>query len=169
MEWFDRWRRSNRPVCKDTGISWQDYGGMHTFERPTSRRISKAPPWAMNDASVRIVVGKYIANLLIGESNPPVDLDGLRAMSDRAMAWLLSSDAEVYHTLYDSAKRAGGLAQYLVWLIYVSYRRGLNSVKVAEELGIKPTNARQTLHRLNKIARETFGDEACAPRRKKTK
>jgi hypothetical protein len=169
MEWLDRWRQSNRPVGKDTGISWQDYDGMHSFAvRSVTRRISKAPPWAMSDASVRVVVGKYIANM-VRESSAPTDLDGLRALSARATNWLSSSNVEVYHTLAESAKRAGGLAQYLVWLIYVSYRRGLNSVKVGEELGIKPPSARQTLLRLNKIARETFGEEACAPRRKKTK
>lgn len=122
----------------------------------------------MSDASVRVVVAKYIANM-VRESSTPTDLDGLRALSARATNWLSTSDAEGYHTLAESAKRAGGLAQYLVWLVYVSYRRGLNSVKVAEELGINPPSVRQTLFRLNKFARETFGDDACAPRRKKTK
>lgn len=52
--------------------------------------------------------------------------------------------------------RTGGV-DVLAALVYLYYRVGLDSVNVADELGLKPPHVRQLLYRLNETWRDNFG------------
>jgi len=59
--------------------------------------------------------------------------------------------------------RTGGV-DVLAAIVYLYFRVGLDSVGVAQELGLKPPHVRQLLYRLNETWREEFGEKV--PRQK---
>ena len=179
--------KRNQPVSALTGIAFDDYRSMSTrTHKPSGERRLPTPEWALNDARLREVIVTYLeTRAQIGTGTGT-----LRARLGRAMLALrckkpyFECDLKNLNGYYRHRKRQRvkrslqieieGLDTQiriaenpaLVCAIpYLYYRAQLDSVGVAEELGIKPPHVRMVLYRMNHIAKQLEKGTAAKPAR----
>lgn len=182
---FAGWRRGSGPVSALTGISFDDYVFMGTrIHKQSGERRLPTPEWALNDKMLREVIVTFLENRARIGTGPGT----LRARLGRAMLALrckkpyFECDLKNLNGYYRHRKRQSvkrplqieieGLDTQiriaenpaLVCAIpYLYHRAKLDSVGVAEELGIKPPHVRMVLYRMNQIAKQLEKGTATKP------
>jgi hypothetical protein len=172
-----------RAVSAETGIAFSDYKHMHTMYRSqrVRRRSAEKIAWAFDDVTMRRVIltfleRRYAITVPAGAS----DLARVEAINFKAAANKINRKLVVDQRLdaYRQAKEDGAppkrlreleieaqiadsrtmfdrrpveLTTSVVWL---SYRLGMNSTQVAEQLHILPPAVRILLWRLNRVAHD---------------
>jgi hypothetical protein len=168
--------RESCPVSAATGISWQDFGAMQVQERRLfANRRRSAPAWAVSDSLLQEVIVAYLetrAQIGTGTGTLAERLARARESMSNQLPQLnatLDKLCHEYVTVKDSARKQELQTQIESWdtqvrvaknpallaaVVYFYYRVGLNSVGVAEELGLKPPHVRMLVYRMGEIAEE---------------
>jgi hypothetical protein len=170
--------RRARPVSTRTGLSYDDYASMHTTHTQFHLRRKPTPEWALDDDLLREVVvafmeargcfaestGRWQGTLMERLTRADVRLRNqvplLNALIDRySREYIETIDPERKRHLEiqiesrDTMVRiVERLAALVTSIAYLYHRVKMNSVGVAEELGVKPPHVRQVLYRLDQIA-----------------
>ena len=127
---FDAYQFDNkrpRPVSKETGISFEDYGRMQTMRHSGYRPT--APPWSNSDEKTQRLIAARIAGC-IKDLKPGTDLASVRETEERVLAlWRKSAKrcTEMVQRL-KAVEKAGSLAALYAGVIYRSYRLGQDSI-----------------------------------------
>jgi len=167
--------RRARPVSADTGIGFDDFERIHTYQHKASgERKLASPEWAENDEALRELIVAYVEK----RAGIPRGTGTLHERLGRARQAALRQHPEMNATLdrlcrkYVTAKRPKrkrklqveieGLdttlrvsengAAVVAAVVYLYYRVGLDSPGVAEILRLKPPHVRMVLHRMRRIA-----------------
>jgi hypothetical protein len=161
--------KRNRPVSKDSGLSYEDYRSMGT-DAPRSLNRFAVPQWTLSDEKARVVIAARISRYGHGGTpcsieSVPKDLASLRVAEIGAMEHLrlLAKRSLASRIHLQAMEKSGGLATFYAALIYRAYRLGKRSTELAVDFGMMPTQIRAAMVRLNKIARHFFPDDCCAP------
>lgn len=158
------------------GLDWSDYGRMSTHQHKlNSCRKYPTPEWAMSPDKTRAVLLRYLEQRAFLYDAQGTDTERL----ERVKRVLIAQRAPIIVTMrklakkYVALKTAGGsglrtlaiqienldtrarcletLAEKTVRIVQLYYGAGLDSVGVGLEVGLKPPQIRQVLHRLNSI------------------
>jgi hypothetical protein len=152
-------RRGAYAASAETSISFADYGRMHT---ETHRGIRPwCPPFALNDSQLQQVLllraWRYTHNRGIPAA---ADRDKInrRATALALRGNVVSADVpqiqrEIVEKHRAAVRRAGGFLQLHAAIAFRSWRLGMDSVEVAESLGMTPWSVRQSLWRLRAVAK----------------
>lgn len=164
-----------RVVSAETGISFQDYEGMHVKRRKLKafRRLA-TPDWVMNDAKVRTVALNYLEDRFYLRDRSGTDQERIKRIETevqrhiprkvkeledlqaRYAAEPLNREylaVQIQNLDTDIVLSRRGLLAVVVSVVYMYYRQGLSSVEIAEQLRIKPPMVRVWLYRFNKVER----------------
>ena len=175
---FDRHQFEKRPkACTaESHITFNDYSRMHVM----SKRVHKyfrgaAPEWVINDHKFREVVVRYLEqrNYIAPQPHKSYEerlaavdaaarknyLPRYRALLDRLVNKSVSP-VEVQNVDTKIVLEERGFAAIVVAVAYGYYRRGLNSVELANELGMKPPHVRILLYRLRAVAHQIESGES---------
>jgi hypothetical protein len=172
--------KRSHAVSADTGISFQDFDRMHiTHRAPAVARRQPIPDYALNDSLLRnTVLTLAERRLYIEAQSGASDADRFAAIERAAKFRMkareqhVDSRLDAYKKAVDegaSAKRLRELriqaqnadsrylfdrrpVELLLNVAYLSYRLGMDSVSVAENLGIHPPAVRTLLFRLKRVA-----------------
>lgn len=162
------------------GISFSDYGGMHTENHKlgTFRKLER-PKWAVDDALLQKLLVCYIEErAMVASTGTPVErlakAQKVITAKQRAKIGVLDRLCKEYVALKQQATLCGEEAKRLTFLsaqietydtclridvnvaptilgcVYHYYRCGLSSVATATALGIKPPHVRQILWKLSR-------------------
>jgi hypothetical protein len=153
--------RKNYPVNATNGISFDDYGKMHS-ETHGAKPTAFVPPFALNDKQLQKVLllraWKYMHGC--GAFPEKVDRDSLnKAATKKALeGYAIGNDAPpIYHRAAAkhraAVKKAGGYLELQAAMAFRSWRLAMDSVAVAASLGTTPQAVRQTLWRLRDLAK----------------
>jgi hypothetical protein len=152
--------RKNYPVNATNGISFDDYGKMHS-ETHGAKPTAFVPPFALNDKQLQKVLLFRAWRYAHGGAAFPeqVDRDSLnrRATRKALEGYAISNDAPPIHhrsaaMFRATVKKAGGYLELHAAIAFRSWRLGMDSVAVAKSLGTTPQAVRQTLWRLRDLA-----------------
>ena len=155
--------RRLRMVSKDSALTFNDIQTMHVenhVDRPFKARWT--PAWAMNDEQFRQVVlhrawtyvsrGPFPSGISMREMKRRCDAEFARVMkTERGTPGDGQWNAHEQHKR--SVIHAGGYLEMLAVALYRSCRLGQDSVTVAEQMGMRPSNVRQAVCRANIEAR----------------
>jgi hypothetical protein len=154
-------------------LSYEDYRGMSTqiHKLESFRRLDK-PLWAMSDDLLRAVLVRYMEDRAMLKGPQPGSEKERLARAQKKLADLRAPRITSLQRLcaeYKSAapERKQKLAQEIanvdtqlrteefmpalvIGTVHAYYRRGLDSVATAEELGLRPPHVRQLLWRLHR-------------------
>jgi hypothetical protein len=163
--------RRARAVSAETGIAHADYrAGMHVFQRKVQRFAGWIPQFAFNDEMLRRVLalaawrycnsGRQKEYMHLFVENLPA----LRQLADqrfrssvaRSLAKNLpQAQRRILQRHCYAVDAAGGWLHYHAAVAYFSWRVGMTSPKVAEQMGsLQAPGVRIILYRLTRIARE---------------
>ena len=160
---FDPYQFAGRgayAASAETNISFNDYGRMHTATHCGVRPW--CPPFALNNKQLQQVLLLRAWRYLHHNYSIPAAAD--RDKINRAATALalrgnvVGPDApSVQHEIVEkhraAVRKAGGFLQLHASIAFRSWRLGMNSVEVAESLGITPWSVRQSLWRLRAVAK----------------
>jgi len=162
---FDPYQFANHgafPASADTNISFADYGRMQTIQRLGNH--PSVPPFALNDKQLqKVLLLRAWRYLHQGSMPATVDRDKInRAATAKALRGnrCLSNLAapaiqrEMVKKHREAVRRAGSWLALYSSIAYRSWRLGMNSVEVAESLGITPYSVRVILWRLRDSAKQ---------------
>lgn len=149
-------------VSVESNLAFSDYGRMHT-EGHALRQSRWTPPFALNTSQLRRVLLVRCWRFCHNHSPIPEHLDWSKLNAEatarvqkkhkiRAESPLLQKQMHINHVR--AVLCVGGYLQLQSALAWRSWRLGMNSVDVAESLGISPACARINLLRLKNIARQ---------------
>lgn len=166
------------------GIAFEDYARMHTQQRlQSAERRLPTPRWAIDNAMLKELLVRFqeirawerrrkgegtleerLASATAWiESRRPRLIATLEDLcrsyvenEDHARKKMLAINIEGIDTFLRYTKNQAGLATVAA-IVSLYYRVGLDSVGVAQELGLKPTHVRQTLWRLFRVAENLAG------------
>ena len=180
---------------RSPGISFEDYKFMNTMQRKTSgERRLPTPTWATNTSEFRILLTRFL-ELRAGIREPGAGslaqrlnaaqqkmlqsiprkvavIDRLsreyvelkKTGTDPERALLLEREVRNLDTVIRMIRMGpGGVAR----MVQIYYGCGCDSVDVGSEIGISPTQVRQTLFRLHKTAKELANPKPPKPRKPK--
>jgi hypothetical protein len=161
-----------------TGLSHDDYAGMHVQNRGTAERRLAAPTWAFNDSQLRELLVHFIERRA-GFRNPRSGTHAERLA--RAKARLASRVPRMTTTLTDLCREYVAVKKrdrdarrrrlleieienldtqlrfikkpeaIVAGVVFHYYRRGADSVETGLCLGMKPPHVRMILWRLNRL------------------
>jgi hypothetical protein len=154
------------------GIAYEDYKRMSSQSSSVPlRQPCWTPAFAASDEKLRRVLLHKAWMYLHGSGRPASAPDDWKtinaAATKKGMEIFTTSFAKCpAHKRRESAahiaalKRAGGYLELQAAISYRAWRRGQDSVAIAESLGMSPQSVRMTLHRICEVARklgyETF-------------
>ncbi len=165
---------SKRPVSAITGISWEDFSSIQV-DVHGQRDPRTIPSWSQNDEQCRAVILARVRLCARGAGirpTPGEDVRALDALAIKARRERIARGENLEgfqrqlierQRMFADVSVAGRLCRIL-WL---AYRLHFSSVEIAEELGdTSPVSVRQTLWRLNQVARRLFPAEECHTNRR---
>ena len=177
-----------RPVSPITGISWEDYARMGTFQhKQRAERRLPAPIWARDNTKLLSLLVRFLerrSQLRTGAGTAAerlVRAEAARRRQIPAMERVLRRLCKRYCRRRSAKARRRlavqiqnydasiclirkGEAAAILRAIFLYYRTELDSVGVAAETGISPPNCRQIFWKLNKLWESEFASAAPASR-----
>lgn len=161
-----------------TGISFQDFGGMHVTDRGRKKRERRlpTPDWANTDETLRKrVLDCLERRLYLRGGEDLTDFERLDRIETASKAGIPALKAELANQVkrYSEDQKTGlpeylaslaveiqnrdseivlrqrGLASLMIAAVYKYYRLGWNSTQIANDLGIKPPMVRIWMWRVN--------------------
>jgi hypothetical protein len=184
-----------RAVSAETGISYNDYSRMHLQHRSQAvKRRKGVPEWAMDDVQTRQVILTFLERrYFLKPAGGVSDADRLARIAEHANFYadhrqrVLGERLDEFKASQDQGllpKRLRELAieaqiadsramfdrrpaELLTSIVYLSYRLGMNSRQVAEQLHILPPAVRILLWRLNRVAEDLQAGRPYRVRRKR--
>jgi len=175
--------RKTKAVTAETGISFQDFEGMHIHRRKVRQeRRLPTPTWAVNDEQLRAVMLRFAEDRLYIKDHAGTDAERLSRIQAESARVLPQKRKDLEHRLAIYAKLTEqnekvasrfaiqvqnmdteilvlerGVVTLASAIVYQYYRQGLNSVEVAQELGLRSPMIRIWLYRLHATANRVFG------------
>jgi hypothetical protein len=165
---FDKRRMA---VTIKSRITFSDLEHMHVESRAAQRPNRWIPVFAANDKQLKHVLAVSAWRYANGGKMPMpenLSLDTLKRITARAfqqkmtrsLVNMTEAQRDMLRRHVRSVDGAGGYLPFKAALVYKSWRQGLPSTQVAEQLWMTPPNVRIILYRLCNIARslgyETF-------------
>jgi hypothetical protein len=161
-------------VSAGTGISFQDYAGMHVQNRPQSSKHKPAPEWALDDRKLLELVATQMEYRALAFTagdpkeriaNAQAALEEKRPMLEAQLDRLCAEYASVKKVTPSNEGRLIRLrtliqntdttllilnrtAALMTAIVYLYWRARYDSVGVAEELRVRPPHVRTILCRL---------------------
>jgi len=151
-------------------VGLADFGRMQIDSQQFRNNV---PPWSQSDQKVRLVVyhyvWRYVHSMIHGriqelKSAPLSKLERIAKTECRQMILKrLETTYAKWRPKWEEHLRITecGIATHAVRLIHAAYRRRLKGPDIAEELEMDHRAVRQTLFRLNAIARCLFPEAEC--------
>jgi hypothetical protein len=155
-------------VSAETGLSFQDIGRMHCVRRSQAVKRRKGTPiWALNDASLREVICRYLEHRYYLPSAPHKSFEERLAICKAEASKSIPRYVELLDSLLDRQEslrsveiqnvdskivlERRGFPAIVCAVVYQSYRLGWSSTQVAAETGMKPPHVRILLYRLGRV------------------
>jgi hypothetical protein len=160
------------------GLDYRDMQGMQLRTRFTYRR-KPTPEWSLNDEQLREVVAGYmecryslkqgpnslLERLARADVAARQQLPELNALIDRYSREYVATENPTYKRYLEiqiegkdtQVRIAEKLVALVTSVAYLYHRLKMNSVGVAEELGMKPPHVRMILYRLNIVSERIKG------------
>ena len=163
---FDPYQFAGRgafPASAATHIAFSDYKNtMHTVRR-SANPAAWIPPFALNDKQLQQVLLLRARRYIHCHGKPAAeDLEKInRAATSKALRGnrcivnlrAPAIQREMVEKHAAAVRRAGGYLQLHASIAFRAWRLGMNSVEVAETLGMTPQAVRQALWRMRDTAR----------------
>jgi len=151
---------------QSTGLSFQDakYAQVQERARKNARFI---PAFASSDETIRHVLLVKVWRHFNPVLPVPPAIDWHSFCGKMAEGLTFSEDVPAHKKLesahhVEAAKKAGGVLEFYTAVAYRAWRLRLDSVAIAESTHCTPSQVRQILHRICKVARE-LGYETFPP------
>jgi hypothetical protein len=150
------------PVSAKTGISYEDYRSMQTATRGATP-VAWVPPFALNDKLLQKVLLLRVWRYVHSSSPMPETINreeishaatkkALRSYAIRKTAAPIQNEILIKHIA--AVRRAGGFLQLHAAIAFRSWRLGMDSVSVAQSVGMTPQAVRQALWRMRDMAKK---------------
>lgn len=161
---FDSYQFAGRrdyPVSTETEIDFSDYRRMHVQRNGGALR--KERPFAMNDRQFQrvLLVKAWRFIHMRGPAPEKIDREEInRLATEKALRGhaIRKSAPDVQHKMLEDHKaairRAGGFLELWAAVAYRYWKLSMDSVAVAESLGITPWSVRQMIWRLRQVAKQ---------------
>jgi hypothetical protein len=162
---FDNYQFEGRgayPVSAETRIAFDDYWRSMHCEQHRAKPAPWVPPFALNDKQLQKVLlmraWRYIHNGSPMPHNVKREEVNREATAKALRGYGIRDDAPpIQHVIQDKHKtavrKAGGLLAMHAAIAFRAWRLGMDSVAVAETLGMTPQAVRQALWRMRDTAR----------------
>jgi hypothetical protein len=168
---------SKQPVSLITGISWEDFASIQVQERGW-RDPRTIPAWSQDDDKCRAVILVKLRHSIKGTGIPRDKIHQLQdvrlldalAITARRQRVARGENLSGFQRELIESQRSRlqvSVAGRLCRILWLAYRLHFSCVEIAEELGdTTPVHVRQTLWKLNQVARRLFPAEDCQVQRK---
>lgn len=168
---FDQPREHKYMVSQETNISWDDSRSMGIRGKTSyNQKVRYTPQFAHNDEQLRAVIlsmGTTFLNSRLAAAGPVTDWQEINRkctayilnLSSEAMAESQKPTVEIFQV---AVRHCGSYLAIFAAIAFHYWRRGQDSIAVAEMLAITPGNVRQHAFRMVEHARE-LGFETYAP------